>query len=159
TPRSRTCTSSGESVDAMKLNCPIGQTNLQNEACLNTPSTTSTAAKYPTISQAVHHGDAHKSNSSYTNKTPANSATAIHLFRNACGQLINGRRNFRAALRTSMNGHARQKKFPAATITSTNAPRKCTHVSTVARFFGASDGPNNPCRIITTLKIKRGICS
>ena len=42
---SRTFTSKGESVEATKLNCPMGQTNLQNDACLKRPSTTSTARK------------------------------------------------------------------------------------------------------------------
>src|SRR5580700_1910764 len=64
TSRSRTFTSSGEIVEATKLNCPIGQTNLQNDACLNTPSTTSTVRKYTTISQAVHQGEDHRLNSS-----------------------------------------------------------------------------------------------
>src|SRR5580698_7263318 len=50
---SRTFTSSGESVEATKLNCPIGQTNLQNEACLKNPSTATATAKYPTASAAV----------------------------------------------------------------------------------------------------------
>ncbi len=36
---SRTVTSSGERVEAMKLNWPMGQTHLQNEAFLNRPST------------------------------------------------------------------------------------------------------------------------
>ncbi len=42
---SRTFTSSGERVEATKLNWPIGQTHLQNEAFLKTPSTTRAAAK------------------------------------------------------------------------------------------------------------------
>src|SRR5271156_5133151 len=56
-----------------------------------------------------------------------------------------------------MNGHARQKKFPAQSSTSTNAPRKCTQLNTVARFFGASVGPKSPCAIITTLMASSGI--
>src|ERR1700685_1425139 len=61
---SRTFTSNGESVEATKLNCPMGQTNLQNEACLKSPSTTSTVRKYATISHAVHQGDDQRSNNS-----------------------------------------------------------------------------------------------
>src|ERR1700723_1639786 len=61
---SHTFTSKGERVEATKLNCPIGQTNLQNEACLKNPSTTSTQRKYATISHAVHHGEDHRSNNS-----------------------------------------------------------------------------------------------
>src|SRR5271167_3274527 len=57
-----------------------------------------------------------------------------------------------------MNGQARQKKFPAHSSTSTSAPRKCTQLNVVARFFGASDGPSNPSRIIAKLTISSGIC-
>src|SRR6266540_461047 len=64
TSLSRILTSSGESVEATKLNCPMGQTNLQNEACLKKPSTTSAPRKYAMISDAVHHGADHKSKSS-----------------------------------------------------------------------------------------------
>ena len=42
---SRTCTSSGDSVEATKLNWPIGQTHLQNDAFLKTPSTARAATK------------------------------------------------------------------------------------------------------------------
>src|SRR5271165_473202 len=100
---SRTWTSRGESVEAMKLNWPIGQTNLQNEACLKTPSTTRTARKYARISQAVHHGDDQRSNSSYVKRMSTKRATAIHLLRSHWGQLRRGRRKRRAALRTAMN--------------------------------------------------------
>src|ERR1700736_5290421 len=82
-----------------------------------------------------------------------------HLLRSARGQFIHGLKNRRAALRTSMNGHARQKKLPAQSSASTKAPRKCTQVKTVARFLGASVGPNNPCRIIITLTSSSGTCS
>src|ERR1700688_267047 len=82
-----------------------------------------------------------------------------HLLRSARGQFIHGLKNRRAALRTSMKGHARQKKLPAQSSTSTRAPRKWTQIKTVARFFGASVGPNNPCRIMITLMSSRGICS
>ena len=51
-----TFTSSGESVDAVKLNWPIGQTYLQKGACLKVASTTRAAAKNPTMSQAVAAG-------------------------------------------------------------------------------------------------------
>src|SRR5271165_3661227 len=97
----------------MKLNCPMGHTNLQNAACLKSPSTTSTAAKYATASEAVHHGEDHKSKSSYVNRMTTKRATEIHLLRRALGQLKRGRNKRRAALRTSMNGQARQKKLPA----------------------------------------------
>src|ERR1700686_321298 len=82
-----------------------------------------------------------------------------HLLRSARGQFIHGLKNRRAALRISMNGHAKQKKLPAQSSTSTKAPRKCTQVKTVARFFGARAGPNNPCRIMITLINSSGICS
>src|ERR1700736_255477 len=82
-----------------------------------------------------------------------------HLLRSARGQFIHGLKNRRAALRTSINGHARQKKLPAQSSTSTKAPRKCTQVNTVARFLGASVGPNNPWKIIITLINSSGICS
>src|ERR1700688_383566 len=82
-----------------------------------------------------------------------------HLLRSARGQFIHGLKNRRAALRTNMNGHARQKKLPAQSSTRTRTPRKWTQVKTVARFFGASVGPNNPCRIMITLMSSRGICS
>src|ERR1700686_26242 len=111
------------------------------------------------MSQAVHHGEFHKPNSSYRNKIPTNNPMEAHLLRSARGQFIHGLKNRRAALRTSMNGHARQKKFPAQSSTSTRAPRKCTQVKTVARFFGASVGPNNPWRIIIILMSSSGICS
>src|ERR1700728_3376869 len=83
---SRTFTSSGESVEATKLNCPMGQTNLQNAACLNNASTASATAKYPTASAAVQYGDDHRSNNSYTKRIATNRPTEIHLFRSACGQ-------------------------------------------------------------------------
>src|SRR5580698_10574159 len=85
-------------------------------------------------------------------------ATEIHLFRKALGQLNRGRNSRRAAFRTSMNGHAKQKKLPAQSNAKTNAPRKWIHVSTVARFLGASVGPSNPWRIITTATRNRGTC-
>src|ERR1700674_606864 len=88
-----------------------------------------------------------------------NNAMEAHLLRSARGQFIHGSKNRLAALRTSMNGHARQKKLPAHSSASTRAPRKCTQLKTVARFFGASVGPNNPCRIMTTLISRSGICS
>src|ERR1700730_7196430 len=90
---------------------------------------------------------------------PTNNPMEAHLLRNARGQFIHGLKNRRAALRTSINGHARQKKLPAQSSTSTKAPRKCTQVKTVARFFGASAGPNNPCTIIIMLISSTGICS
>src|ERR1700688_2627816 len=88
-----------------------------------------------------------------------NNAMEAHLLRSARGQFIHGSKNRLAALRTSMNGHARQKKLPAHSSASTRAPRKCTQAKTVARFFGASVGPNNPCRIIIMLISSSGICS
>src|SRR3984893_14994680 len=97
------------------------------------------------MSQAVHHGELHKPKSSYRNKMITNNPMEAHLFLSTRGQFIRGMKNRRAALRTSINGHARQKKLPAQSSTSTKAPRKCTQVKTVARFFGASAGPNNPC--------------
>ena len=45
TPSSRTPISSGDSVDAMKLNWPTGQTNLQNDAPVNVRSTSSATPK------------------------------------------------------------------------------------------------------------------
>src|SRR6185369_14451408 len=156
---SRTETSSGEAVAATKLNCPNGQTNLQNVACLKIESITSAPAKYVMISQAVHHGEAHRSSHSYTNNIPTNSPMDSHLLRKRRGQFRTGRTNLRAMLRTNMNGQARQKKFPAKRRTSTSAPRKCTHVKVVARFFGASCGPNNPCTIMAALIMKTGIWS
>jgi hypothetical protein len=45
TSGSRTATSSGDIAEATKLNCPIGQSHLQNEACRNRASTTKAAAK------------------------------------------------------------------------------------------------------------------
>src|ERR1700730_4998443 len=90
---------------------------------------------------------------------PTNNPIEAHLLRSARGHFIHGLKNRRAALRTSMNGHARQKKLPAQSSTSTSAPRKCTQVKTVARFFGASVGPNNPCTIIIMLISSSGICS
>src|SRR6185369_7907396 len=151
---SRTETSSGEAVAATKLNWPIGQTNLQNVACLKIESITSAPAKYVMISHAVHQGDAHRSSHSYTKSIATNNPIDSHLLRRARGQFRTGRTNLRTRLRTSMNGQARQKKFPAKRRTSTSAPRKCTHVNVVARFFGASCGPKNPCRIIATLIMK-----
>src|SRR5580658_5864140 len=121
---SRTFTSSGESVEAMKLNCPMGQTNLQNAACLKSPSITSTAAKYASTSAAVHHGEDHKSKSSYKKRMAMKRATEIHLLRRALGQSNRGRKTRRATLRTSMNGQAKQKKLPAQSSTKTSAPRK-----------------------------------
>ena len=41
----RTCTSSGDTVDATKLNCPIGQRYLQNVAPVKTRSTSNAAPK------------------------------------------------------------------------------------------------------------------
>ena len=96
------------------------------------------------MSQAVHHGDDQRSNSSYVKRMSTKRATAIHLLRSHCGQLRRGRRKRRAALRTAMNGQAKQKKLPAQSITRTRAPRKCTQVRTVARFFGARVAPSNP---------------
>src|SRR5579871_538799 len=122
--RSFAFTSRGERVDATKLNCPIGQTNLQNAACLKSASTASAATKYPSASVAVQYGEDHKSNNSYTNRIAIRSNTEIHLFRSACGQFHRGVKNFRATLRTKINGHAKQKKFPAASRTKTRAPRK-----------------------------------
>ena len=60
----RTLTSSGETREATKLNWPIGQTYLQNDACLKVQSTSTAAPKYPTTSQAVHHGEPQRLNSS-----------------------------------------------------------------------------------------------
>src|SRR5919106_1419819 len=77
---SRTATSSGEAVEATKLNCPMGQTNLQNVACLNTESISSAPAKKTMINHAVHHGDAQRSNHSYTKRTVMNKLTDSHLF-------------------------------------------------------------------------------
>src|SRR5215217_4249465 len=96
------------------------------------------------ISHAVHHGEAHKSSHSYTKSKEISRPTESHLLRNGRGQFRTGRKNLRARLRTSMNGHARQKKFPANSRTKTRAPRKCTQVNVVARFFGANAGPNSP---------------
>src|ERR1700680_3583037 len=111
------------------------------------------------MSQAVHHGEFHKPNSSYRNKIPTNNPMEAHLLRSARGQFIQGLKKRRAALRTSMNGHARQKKLPAQSSTRTRTPRKWTQVKTVARFFGASVGPNNPCRIMIMLMSSNGTCS
>src|ERR687889_813860 len=85
--RSRAFTSSGETVEATKLNWPSGQTNLQNEACLKKESTRSAPAKYATTSHAVQKGEPHRSNSSYANSTPTKSASESHLLRKARGQL------------------------------------------------------------------------
>ena len=52
-----------------------------------------------------------------------------------------------------------QKKLPAQSSTNTNAPRKCTQLNTVARFFGASDGPKRPWAIMAPLTSSRGIAS
>src|SRR5271156_120701 len=106
---------------------------------------------------AVSHGDDHKPNSSYVKRMSAKSATAIHLLRSLRGQVKRGWMNRRMKLRASMKGHAMQKKLPATRITRTRAPRKCTQVSTVARFFGEIDGPKSPCRIITRLTSSSGI--
>src|SRR6185369_6570629 len=111
------------------------------------------------MSHAVHHGDDHKSSHSYTKSIVTNSPSDNHLLRKRRGQFRTGRKNLRARFRTSMKGHARQKKFPASRSTNTSAPRKCTHVYVVARFCGASCGPNSPCKIIATLIRKRGIWS
>src|SRR5215213_1913359 len=96
------------------------------------------------ISHAVHQGEAHRSSHSYKKSKKTSSPTESHLFRKRRGQVRTGRKNLRARLRTSMNGQARQKKFPANSRTNTRAPRKCTQVNVVARFLGASAGPNNP---------------
>src|SRR3984957_8031238 len=111
------------------------------------------------MSQAVHHGEFHKPNNSYRNKIPTNNPMDAHLFRSTRGQFIHGLKNRRAALRTSMNGHAKQKKLPAQSSTNTSAPRKCTQLNTVARFLGASVGPSNPCKIMIMLMSSSGICS
>src|SRR4029079_9064012 len=113
------------------------------------------------MSHAVHHGEDHKSSHSYTKSIVTNSPSDNHLLRKRRGQFRTGRKNLRARFRTSMKGHARQKKFPASSkereeqrslpassSTNTRAPRKCTHVYVVARFCGASCGPKSPCKII-----------
>src|SRR5215217_4998397 len=96
------------------------------------------------ISHAVHQGEAHRSNHSYRKSKETSRLTESHLLRKRRGQFRTGRKNLRARLRTSMNGHARQKKFPANRRTKTRAPRKCTQVKVVTRFLGASAGPNSP---------------
>src|SRR5215510_905654 len=81
-----------------------------------------------------------------------------HLLRNFWGKLNLGGKNPRASCRGNIKGQARQKKLPASSKTKTRAPRKWTQLRVVARFLGASDGPNNPCRIIKILMISSGIC-
>ena len=63
-PVSFTRSSSGDIVEAMKLNWPIGQRYLQKEAPVKTVSTTSAEAKYARTRYAVAPGSAHRSNSS-----------------------------------------------------------------------------------------------
>ncbi len=111
-----------------------------------------------TISHAVHHGDDHRSNNSYAKRISTRRPIDNHLFRSLRGQFQRGVIRCRIQPRTSMNGHAKQKKLPAHSSTTTRAPRKCTQLSVVARFLGASAGPNNPSRIIATLTISSGIC-
>ena len=60
----RTLTSSGETSDCTKLNCPIGHTYLQNAAPLKQLSTTNAATKYPMAIQAVIQGLSHRANAS-----------------------------------------------------------------------------------------------
>ena len=61
---SRTLSSSGDIVEAMKLNWPIGQKYLQKLAPLKVRSTTSAEAKYASTRYAVARGSAQRSNSS-----------------------------------------------------------------------------------------------
>ena len=51
-----------------------------------------------------------------------------------------------------------QKKFPATRITSTSAPRKCTQVSTVARFFGEMRRPEETVQNHHQTDQQSGIC-
>ena len=61
---SRTLNSSGDIVEAMKLNWPIGQTYLQKLAPVKIRSTTSAETKYASTRYAVARGSAQRSNSS-----------------------------------------------------------------------------------------------
>ncbi len=51
-----------------------------------------------------------------------------------------------------------QNRLPATSRASTRAPRKWIQVSRVARFRGASCGPNRPWTIITTASANSGSC-
>src|SRR5882762_5243787 len=53
-------------------------------------------------------------------------------------------------------GQAKQKTFPQQSRTSTSTPRKWSQLRVVARFFGASDGPNSPSKITTALMMRSG---
>src|SRR5690349_22161348 len=105
---------------------------------------------------AVHHGDDHRSNSSYAKSPPTSSNAESHLLRKYRGKFLTGWNTRRAKSRTRMNGHAKQKKLPPTSSTSTRAPRKCTQLKVVARFFGAIAGPKKPCPIINTLSNSNG---
>src|SRR4029453_1585605 len=121
---STTFTSSGETSDCTKLNCPIGQTYLQNAAPRKKPSITKAAAKYPTALKAAHHGLSHKLNASYAHKNSPSSATASHLLLSQRGQLRPAGRKRRASDRGRVNGQARQKKLPAASRLRISRPRQ-----------------------------------
>ena len=56
----RTLISNGDISDPKKLNCPSGQICLQNAAPWKIVSTANTTPKYPTATQAVSHGLAHR---------------------------------------------------------------------------------------------------
>src|SRR5213596_1070795 len=87
TSASRTFTSSGETSDCTKLNCPMGQTYLQKAAPRKKPSMTKAAAKYPSASHAVHHGLSHRLNASKAHRKRTSRTTASHLLRSQRGQL------------------------------------------------------------------------
>src|SRR4051794_33491538 len=87
TAGSRTRTSRGETIDCTKLNCPIGQTYLQNAASRNTPSITSAPTRYAIAIHAVSQGLSQSANVSYAHRKIAISPTASHFVRNHRGQL------------------------------------------------------------------------
>ncbi len=83
----RGATSTGDSSDDTKLNCPSGHTYLQNEASRKTESTANAVAKYASSSTAVRMGEFHRASPSYAQKNRTTSATGSHLLRSARGQI------------------------------------------------------------------------
>ena len=80
TAGSRTFTSSGETSDCTKLNCPIGQTYLQKTPPRKKPSIAKAAAKYPKAIQPSSAGLSH-SESLVSPEEKHEQCTASHLLR------------------------------------------------------------------------------
>ena len=143
-PARRTRTSSGETSEPTNWNWPIGQTYLQKLAPRKNVSTTKEASEVADEDPGRRGRPVPEVEPLVGEEERASSATASHFERSAAGQARPARPSRLPSSRGSVNGHAMQKRLPAASSPITSRPRPHVHGRTPARFIAPTGDPERP---------------